>query len=121
MTTATQTHTPGPWKQFETRTGEPHPWNEGAADYERAILANDNIKIAVMEQWHPDLEAEANANAALIAAAPDLLAALEAVLATSQGPTKMQIESEADYEAALIAYHQAVDAGVDAIRKAKGQ
>ena len=40
-------HTLGPWRIGESPTGEPHPWIEGATDYERAIFGADAIKIAV--------------------------------------------------------------------------
>jgi len=66
---ATQTaHTPGPWRVTEYGG-------------EIAIHAEDNTKIALPEKWFASDRAEAAANARLIAAAPDLLAALEAAVA----------------------------------------
>jgi len=75
------THTPGPWSIGEYRTGISDSWREGESLYERAIYSADQTKLAVCEQWIGDKEsAEAEANAALIAAAPQLLAALEATI-----------------------------------------
>jgi len=56
-------HTPGPWYHSDPRTG-------------RICIASKQMQIAVI----PYLDDEAEANAALITAAPDLLQALNALL-----------------------------------------
>lgn len=67
-------HTPGPWKFFESTGG----------DYYRVMQADDPdiSRIALVEVFAPtdtegDMEEHGKANAHLIAAAPDLLAALK--------------------------------------------
>ncbi len=110
MVTDTQTHTPGPWRISKNRTGEPDPWIEGAPGYEQAIFGDDGSKVAVCEQWHPDLEAESEANAALIASAPDLLEALEAL----RGDLLRYPNDDARRE-------MIIDAADAAIAKAKGE
>jgi len=68
---ATQTaHTPGPWRVTEYGG-------------EIAIHAEDNTKVALPEKWFASDRVEAAANAHLIAAAPELLAALESIAAGS--------------------------------------
>jgi hypothetical protein len=69
---------PGPWKNLEHFTGEKH-------DGHLIVDANGN---GVTSVWHPrypnpqpEVVAEQDANAALIAAAPELLAALKATKA----------------------------------------
>jgi hypothetical protein len=60
----TNQHTPGPW----------HTWDTDP----RVILGGDNWSVADTQNHHPlDLQAQ-QANARLIAAAPELLEALEA-------------------------------------------
>jgi len=74
MTTPTQ-HTPGPWKQAanERIKGEGWMW----------IIDNAGRMVAKVNTIHPDMQRQAgdfeqeSANARLIAAAPELLAALE--------------------------------------------
>lgn len=69
------THTPGPW--FYSRNGNPiyitGNWDKVAGTYA------DVAEIAQQEQ------SEAQANARLIAAAPDMLAALKAILDETGG------------------------------------
>ena len=61
-------HTPGPWREFQDDAGHD-------------ILAPDGSHIASVEPVNSlDPEAEQSANAALLAAAPNLLAALHAAL-----------------------------------------
>lgn len=60
-------HTPGPWFTHEVKHGD--HW-----------VGNDEADIATVEGFGPDLAAESAANARLIAAAPELLEALESLL-----------------------------------------
>lgn len=63
-------HTPGPWAVItEAR--------------DTRITSSDAHCITRLPQW-PELQAEATANARLIAAAPDLLEALQEILAAAQ-------------------------------------
>jgi len=62
-------HTPGPWAQG------------GAMSGETRIYAADGGEVAVATRSDPKHRYAAEANARLIAAAPDLLAACEAMLA----------------------------------------
>lgn len=73
----TTQHTPGPWAV--TTVGSCHGIHPAASDNER-----DDICRVAPHNYHPNgwqaAKGEAEANARLIAAAPDLLAALEACL-----------------------------------------
>ena len=63
-------HTPGPWEACQ-------PYDYGDFDGESRLVCGDDMRIAVVH-WHPHLNAEMwDANAHLIAAAPELLEALE--------------------------------------------
>lgn len=73
--TKTPTHTPGPWGQSHRQTGE-ESWNTEVYDAKGETIAT--------LAWYPVKTAEGvstsrEANAHLIAAAPDLLAALQAI------------------------------------------
>lgn len=60
------THTPGPWNIGK------YPIN----DYAYAVYGKDNSKIAQLEKFDQQYQEEEEANANLIAAAPELLEAL---------------------------------------------
>ena len=68
-------HTPGPWRTFV--------WNEfaGEAVISHVTVITDNKDIAKFSRWTD----EVMANARLIAAAPDLLEALEMLAAVDFG------------------------------------
>jgi len=69
-------HTPGPWKASEGDTNIPDcegAWGDVKED-------GDHYAIATIWADTDELEVEAKANARLIAAAPDLLAACRAAL-----------------------------------------
>ena len=71
-------HTPGPWTDDTQYTGPRLvPFQPGKLV--QTIMGNDE-DVAYMANWHNDND-ERLANARLIAAAPDLLEACEAVLA----------------------------------------
>lgn len=65
-------HTPGPWRVFRGRTNKSVP---------RQIRAGDFLVATVEGDFGSGDTEEDAANAALIAAAPELLAALEAYVA----------------------------------------
>ena len=62
-------HTSGPWAICEIR-------NEHC-EVDRCIVDHMYTKIAVCEQWNEPVTEESDANARLIAAAPELLEALQ--------------------------------------------
>jgi hypothetical protein len=68
-------HTPGPWRTFV--------WNEfaGEAVIQKVVVINDNKEIAKFSRGTD----EVMANARLIAAAPELLEALEMLAAVDFG------------------------------------
>lgn len=72
MTMPDTLHTPGPWEACD-------PGDYGDFDGESRVILGDDKRIAVVH-WSPRLNtAQSDANARLIAAAPDLLAALMAL------------------------------------------
>ena len=95
MKTHTHTHTPGPWQiQF---------WNDSSRPSRRDTPVITTGKDAIGELFNlwdedgEDREAERLANARLIAAAPDLLAALESLaIGLSPASVDMQRENLAD-------------------------
>ncbi len=73
MTSPDTSHTPGPWEACD-------PGDYGDFDGESRVILGDDRRIAVVH-WSPRLNtAQSDANARLIAAAPDLLAKLSEVL-----------------------------------------
>ena len=64
----TYTHTQGPW----------HPVTLGASPDHAWAIDSELVEIARLPEW-PDNQAEAEANARLIAAAPEMLAALQSL------------------------------------------
>ena len=66
MKTHTHTHTPGHW----------HPVTLGASPDHAWAIDSELVEIARLSEW-PDNQAEAEANARLIAAAPEMLEALQ--------------------------------------------
>jgi hypothetical protein len=90
-------HTPGPW----------HLDDEAQPDY---VFSRDMKMIATLRGEGDELPLIANAR--LIAAAPDLLEALEHMVAVSNWATTIQSEEQYD---AMITKAEA------AIRKAKGE
>ena len=85
----TTQHTPGPWTR--------HKWHS----QEDQISAKGGT-IALVSHIHTLVpEAEADANARLIAAAPDLLAALEAIVKITDG-------SQPNYPAVLMVAQAAI-------------
>jgi hypothetical protein len=66
----THTHTQGPWRPVTLGASPDHTWVIAWA------IDSELIEIAKLPEW-PDDQAEAEANARLIAAAPEMLAALQ--------------------------------------------
>ena len=85
-------YTPGPWRIGEYLIGQ-HAW-EDRPDYDRAIYGHDQVKIAVMEQWYKD-GGESEANARLIAAAPELLEACQAAFRLLNDPDADEFQAVA--------------------------
>jgi hypothetical protein len=111
-------HTPGPWRVFidDSGRGETTGWPLSiTADY----VTNDNGDGRLIVRtggfypyaWdHATSIVEANANARLIAAAPDLLAAYKAALARAE-------RAEAKYADTFQLYVDANEARIDAERQ----
>ena len=96
-------HTPGKWEVA---------WG-GYFDGEREVFVRrpeDDVAIAA-KIIDPDTEAPSAANARLIAAAPELLEALERVVDEQDGPPLLSRRAE---------WHAAVTAARAAIEKARG-
>ena len=64
----THTHTPGPW----------HPVTLGASPDHSWAIDSELVEISRLPEW-TDNQAEAEANARLIAAAPEMLEALQSL------------------------------------------
>lgn len=90
-------HTPGPWNRTPTQGGEPGLIIESIDSPDGHIVATALRSLqtgvaAVGTDWRTKEEAEANAR--LIAAAPDLLLALKAVLGWGLAdPSQMQADA----------------------------
>ena len=100
--------TPGPWRVAPV------------SDYVGAELNVDARERGFICLAGVRGDREAEANARLIAAAPDLLAALKEVLRTSAPPTQMHYEEDSDFTNAKLAYLNAVDAASNLINKTEG-
>jgi hypothetical protein len=70
MKTTTAQHTPGPWSEWQTRDGESDTFHA------TEILGSNQIIVCRFDPWRGSAIQEAQANAELIASAPDLLASL---------------------------------------------
>ena len=106
MTPTTQ-HTPGPWSTATGRLGG------------LLIMGADDSMVTVIA---PEDGAVGVANATLIAAAPDLLAALEALTGAywDVDIDRLEDESRDEYNARLDEYSAVLKAGAAAIAKARG-
>lgn len=93
-------HTPGPWAHVSVTGG----WDGVAED------ANRNSVICTLSLNNP-------ANASLIAAAPDLLAAAELALSEAEGLIYDQLDGTKEFESAFAALQPVRDA----IAKARGE
>ena len=101
-------HTKGPW--IVTKDGE--------SNISREIMAGKfTLATAHLRDWNPESQGERNANADLIAAAPDLLAALE-VLLNSPNIKKCL---NGYWSTADVGGYACVNQARAAIAKAKGQ
>ena len=87
-------HTPGPWDGSGI-TGDGH------------ILDNECHPIAIVTGWKSITPEEWRANLALMAAAPDLLAALEAIVSITDG------SQPKDYPGALMVAKSAISKAKD--------
>lgn len=117
-------HTPGPWRHART----PHKYNDGStqtfgpdgvfsADGEESICQVYGIYSNTrLEEIKNDPRVQKGiANARLIAAAPELLAALEAVQGTIWADCRIPLDVRKDWDAV---YHNVI---MPAIRKARGE
>lgn len=91
----------------------PGPWHVGTGKAAVVVYAADGYAIADAKTYHGRHTAPAEANAALIAAAPDLLAALRTIMAPS--PHYGATQAHRDHVAAARAAANA------AIAKAEGR
>jgi len=90
--TMTTHHTPGPWNVTGLYVRE----------------QDGGLVASINDLWHGQKtpKAEKNANARLIAAAPDLLAALEELLWSA---SRTSLETDGDYSNAFTAARAAID------------
>ena len=87
-----QQHTPGPWAQGTSNTGRSCVWIDGHVEPEKT-MGPDNT-------W---IDCCTEANARLIAAAPDLLGALEEIVSAADGDGWSQIDADLRKARAAIA------------------
>jgi len=112
----THTHTPGPWQLEEPHEPTPNmAWVWGSTPGKDTCICN--VLVTQDPEWgvSPD---EALANACLIASAPDLLAACEAIAA------RLEEAGHLSYGLRTMTYHEDSDVMVQlraAISKAKGE
>jgi len=85
------THTPGPWRQVDVRNQ--------FDQVERVVVKGTSVIATI---GHRHIEAEREANARLIASAPDLLAALERISQTG-------VVGGCSPQALLRGYHELQD------------
>ena len=102
------THTPGPWFHQVVPTSAGSAINISAANQKVAIIYVDGIRKGIDEELPKAIENLANAR--LISAAPDMLAALEAIVALDDGDSPDLWHFEKEFSA-----------GIAAIKKAKGE
>ena len=95
-------HTPGPWLAIDTRDNDIDGWQGAfgilAEKQPIGVHCNDICTV-----WTRAGKERTNANAALIAAAPDLLAALESLMDIESRGRIMPIGKEWDSARAAIA------------------
>lgn len=85
-------HTPGPWHVLPEEVDKPYIRVRGTIPGSRYKVAN--VETPTYEGVHAREAAETRANAALIAAAPDMLAALQAGLdQIAAGPEGTRVHS----------------------------
>jgi hypothetical protein len=119
--TKTASHTPGPWATHRSRFPV-----DGQTDY--AIVAGQQVIAEAFGRSDRNVYPPAEANARLIAAAPDLLAALEGIASlrgkTLLGPDSRHHMGDAaprfHERGAAAAFEQTADLADSAIAKAKG-
>ena len=87
-----QQHTPGPWVQ---------PMQANGANVRHPHIISDGGEIAITT-WQGS-EQKTNANARLIASAPDLLEALEEIVSAADGDGWSQIDADLRKARAAIA------------------
>lgn len=102
-------HTPGPWKHigFDEDDSGTFGWFVELPYHDGATIGRfgDEVRRIRCEGWGGD---EATANALLVSAAPDLLEALEALIAL-------------DWEDAVYGWGYAFNAAEAAVAKARGE
>ncbi len=110
-------HTPGPWA-IEYRGG--HSYND---DSPRPVICNDKLqRIAIISLWGAvnGLAVEMEANAQLIAAAPQLLEAIEGALRISNLWTLGEVDAPFEDEAKALETMKAnFEAAIGAATKEK--
>jgi hypothetical protein len=97
-------HTPGPWIENVVPTSAGSAITIQSADHRIAIIYVDGIRKGIDDELPRSIENRANAR--LIAAAPDLLGALQNMLAqynTVHGIGDMEMQSAIDFARKTIA------------------
>jgi hypothetical protein len=105
-TTQPATHTPGPW-----HIGQSREWDDGELHEQLAVYSAEGVKTAKVETWLKHCREESEANARLIAAAPELLAALKALLPIldNDSPLARAYEDVGQLAQAALAKAEGVD------------
>lgn len=111
-------HTAGPWQILPEEADKAYIRIRGTVLGGRYKVAN--VPIPTYEGVHPRELGETSANAALIAAAPELLAALEEILADMRLRAKLDGDIDSSGCAVLNCGHSVLLSAESAIAKAKG-
>lgn len=77
------------------------PWQHNKYNGEDSIYSWDGIKIAIPEMWTEDEQGESEANARLIAAAPELLEACKEIVRRINENTGEEILALGQLQAAI--------------------
>lgn len=119
-------HTPGPWMVDETNAlgaygvwtdYATHPGHDGAG-YGTQICSVTSLSFSL---GHAERRSQRDANARLIAAAPDLLAACEDALRCLTAAVKVGLNFPPDEVREIVAEHAVLKELRTAIAKAKGR
>lgn len=93
-------HTPGPWDVLNSKKEE---WYGRPLDYWTVTAKDRDLWICASPEWDPEHDEESTANARLIAAAPELLEALQKIVAAADGEGWSQLDATLANARAAIA------------------